>query len=88
MPTTIPKPTPPQAVPTTEVVVVNPQPTYPLAAMTDHESPPPAVGKVDVANAEFAAHALEMNPNPSGVARNLLLGDQTRNSHRGKIVNE
>ena len=82
------RPTPPQAMPTTEMVVVNPQPPYPLAAMTDHKSPPPAVGKVDVADAEFGAHALEMNPSPSVGAPDLLLGDQTRNSHRGKIVNE
>jgi hypothetical protein len=84
----MPKPTPPQTMPTTKMVVVNPQPPYPRAAMTDHKSPPPAVREINPVDAEFGAHALEMDASPSCVGPDLLLGDQTRNSHRRKIVNE
>ena len=84
----IPKPTPQQAMPTTEMVVVNPQAPNPLAAMTSDKSPPTPVGKINPAHVELRRGAFEKDPDPRRVAHNLPLRDQTRNSNRRKIVNK
>ena len=87
-PATIRKSKSPKTMPTPDLAAVKPKRPTPLAAVTNHESPPAAVGEINPRDAELSPHAVEDDPRPRVAALYFLLGNQAGDSHRRKIVNE